>query len=298
MFALSQVRCFVAVAEELHFGRAAARLNITQPPLSRQIRILERRVGARLFNRTSRTVQLTYAGAAFLPEATRILRLVDEAAATARRVAAGVSGTLSIGFTAAIGYGLLPDLVGRLRDRMPGITLVLKELVSSTQIEALSAGDLDVGLLRPHRQHPGLDTLVLHRESLLVALPAREAESWPAKPTPVALDGKPFLMYSPYEARYFHQLVESCLERHSVIPQVVEYVAQIHTMLALVSSGIGIALVPAAAARLGFQGISLRPIKTDPKLPVEVVSTYRADSQNPALALFKQNVLAEYARRL
>jgi len=106
MFELSQLRCFVAVAEELHFGRAAERLHMTQPPLSRQIRLLEHQIGTPLFERSSRSVRLTAAGRSFLPDAARILRLADEAAATARRVAAGAAGSLAIGFTASVGYGL------------------------------------------------------------------------------------------------------------------------------------------------------------------------------------------------
>src|SRR5574337_1368035 len=111
MFELSQLRCFVAVAEELNFGRAAERLNMTQPPLSRQIQLLEHHVGTRLLERSSRVVKLTAAGRGFLPEAARIVRLSEEAAVTARRMAAGDAGSLAIGFTASVGYGLLPLLV-------------------------------------------------------------------------------------------------------------------------------------------------------------------------------------------
>ena len=137
MFEISQIRCFVAVAEELHFSRAAERLNMTQPPLSRQIRLLEHHVGTQLLDRTSRSVRLTAAGRAFLPEAARILRMAEEAAATARRVAKGERGSLSIGFTAASGYGLLPRVVRLIREQAPGISLTLKELVSGSQLEVL-----------------------------------------------------------------------------------------------------------------------------------------------------------------
>ena len=114
MFELSQLRCFVAVSEKLHFGRAAERLNMTQPPLSRQIRLLEHQVGTPLLERTSRVVRFTAAGKAFFPEATRILRLAEEATTTARRIAKGQQGSIAIGFTAAFGYGLLPGMVRRL----------------------------------------------------------------------------------------------------------------------------------------------------------------------------------------
>ncbi|WP_267875245.1 LysR family transcriptional regulator [Massilia sp. Dwa41.01b] len=182
MFELSQLRCFVAVAEELHFSRAAERLNMTQPPLSRQIRLLEHHVGARLLERNSRTVRLTAAGKAFFPEAARILRLADEATFTARRVAKGEQGTLAIGFTGGAGYSLLPEVVRRLREHSPGVALTLKELVSTARVEALNAGQLDLGLMRPHALGGEFDTALLATEALMLAIPAAEAANWPLEP--------------------------------------------------------------------------------------------------------------------
>lgn len=292
MFELSQIRCFVAVAEELHFSRAAERLNMTQPPLSRQIRLLEHHVGTQLLDRTSRSVALTSAGRAFFPEAARMLRLAEEAATTARRVAKGEQGTLSIGFTATLGYGLLPDLVRGLRQAVPGLALTLKELVTHEQVEALDAGSLDLGLMRPHVAHPELETLSIGQEGLLLVLPEREAAQWPQRPSLAALQGKPFLMYSPYEASYFHRLLQGCLERAEVKPDVVEYVGQIHTMQALVSSGLGVALIPESAARLQFKGVVLRRIRTLPARPVETVVSWRKDNRNPMIEVFRRVVTA------
>src|SRR4030095_9144651 len=158
-----------------HFGRAAERLHMTQPPLSRQIRLLEHQVGTPLFDRTNRVVRFTAVGKAFFPEAGRILRLAEEAAATARRVAKGDRGSIAIGFTAAFGYGVLPDLVRRLHARAPDISVTLKEMVTSEQLEALDSGQLDVGLMRPHAPHGGLETVLLGREALMLALPQKEA---------------------------------------------------------------------------------------------------------------------------
>lgn len=294
MFEISQIRCFVAVAEELHFSRAAERLNMTQPPLSRQIRLLEHHVGTQLLERTSRTVRLTAAGKAFLPDAVRILRMAEEAASTARRVAKGESGSLAIGFTAASGYGLLPAMVRRLRERSPGISLTLKEMVSSVQLEALDAGQLDLGLLRPHAGHGELETVSMAREALMLAIPEREADAWAEQPTLTDLNRKPFLMYLPYEAHYFYQLLYGLFDRAGVKPEIVEYVSQIHTMLALVHSGIGVALIPEAAARLHFEGIVLRRMTTEPAKPVEIVCSYRRDNNNPILDIFKQGLLNEF----
>jgi DNA-binding transcriptional LysR family regulator len=289
MFELSQLRCFVAVAEELHFSRAAERLNMTQPPLSRQVRLLEHHVGAPLLERNSRAVRLTAAGKAFLPEAARILRLAAEAADTARRVAAGERGTLTIGFTSASGYGLLPEVVRRLRARAPGVALVLKEMVSTAQVEALHAGRIDLGLMRPHPVDGELDSVELAREALLLALPAAEAGRWPAAPSLRDLHGKPFLMYAPQEAGPFHRMLTERFERAGVVPDIVEHVGQVHTMLALVSAGMGAALIAEGAARLQFDGVVVRPIATE---PVAMAGAWRRDNGNPVLALFRDEVVA------
>jgi len=294
MFEISQLRCFVAVAEELHFNRAAERLNMTQPPLSRQIKLLEHHVGTLLLDRTSRTVKLTAAGRSFFPEAARILRMAEEAAATARRVAKGDVGSLAIGFTAATGYSLLPEIVRLVRTLMPGVSLTLKEMVSSGQLEALAAGQLDFALLRPHPGHHVLDTIELLREGLVLAIPEVEASAWPERPVPADLNGRPFLQYSPFEARYFHNLVDRIFDQAGVTPDVVEYVAQIHTMLALVQSGIGVALIPEAALRLHFEGTVLRRMVIDPLKPVVTVCSYRQDNDNPMLQTFRTSILERF----
>jgi DNA-binding transcriptional LysR family regulator len=291
VFEISQLRCFVAVGDELHFGRAAERLHMTQPPLSRQIRLLEHHVGTPLFERTNRVVRFTAAGKAFFSEATRILRLADEAAAMARRIAKGEKGAIAIGFTAAFGYGLLPEMVRQMHERVPGVTLTLKEMVTSEQLEALDSGQLDLGLMRPHPPHGGLETTRLGREALMLAIPQAEAKRWPKEPTLACLQAKRFIMYSPYEAGYFYQLVQSRLDAEGVRPDIVDYVPQIHTMLALVDSGVGVALIPETATRLRFEGVVLRRMATKPARPVEMVFTYRKDNDNPMLRMFRRDVL-------
>jgi DNA-binding transcriptional LysR family regulator len=291
MFEISQLRCFVAVAEELHFSRAAERLNMTQPPLSRQIRLLEHHVGAELLERNSRSVRLTAAGKAFLPEATRILRMAEEAAFTARRAAKGEQGSLSIGFTSASGYSLLPEVVRRLRERAPGVSLNLKELVSTEQVEALNAGELDLGLMRPHTLNSELESLPLVTEPLMLAIHERDAGQVPLHPTLACLHGRPFIMYSPYEARPFYQMLSERFAKAGVVPDVVEHIGQVHTMLALVRAGVGAALIAEGAARLKFDGIVIRPMETE---PVETVCTFRRDNDNPVLRLFLREVLPSF----
>lgn len=291
MFELSQLRCFVAVAEERHFSRAAERLHMTQPPLSRQIRLLEHHVGVPLVERSSRVVRLTAAGRAFFPEAVRILRLAEEAVFAARRAARGEQGTLAIGFTSASGYSLLPEVVRRLRECAPDISLTLKELVSTAQVEALNAGELDLGLLRPHAMNDELESRPIATESLMLAIQEREAAQWPPEPTLGCLHGKPFVMYSPYEARPFYLMLSERFARAGVVPDIVEHVGQVHTMLALVRAGLGAALIAEGASRLLFDGIVTRKMATE---PVETLCTYRRDNDNPVLQLFKDKVLVTF----
>ena len=293
MFELSQLRCFVAVAEELHFSRAAERLNMTQPPLSRQIRLLEHHVGVQLLERNSRTVSLTAAGKAFFPEAARILRIAEEATFAARRAAKGEQGNLAIGFTSASGYSLLPEVVRRLRECAPGVSLTLKELVSTSQVEALNAGELDLGLLRPHPMNGELESRLIATESLMLAIPEGQADAWPLEPTLGDLHGKPFVMYSPYEARPFYLMLSERFARDGVVPDIVEHIGQVHTMLALVRAGVGAALIAEGASRLKFDGIVMRRLATE---PVEMVCTWRRDNDNPVLALFKQRILPGFDR--
>src|SRR6266567_3814336 len=140
---LRHLRYFLAVAEELHFGRAAARLHLTQPPLSRQIRLLEQEVGVTLLNRSGRTVKVTPAGRAFLTEARRILRLAEESSLAVRRIPTGTVGTLAVGFTAVSVHGYVRSFLRRIAEELPRVDLVLRELVTSDQVEAIAAGDID-----------------------------------------------------------------------------------------------------------------------------------------------------------
>lgn len=287
MFDLSQLRCFVAVAEELHFGRAAKRLHMTQPPLSRQIQLLEHEMGTALLLRSNRIVKLTAAGRSFLPDAARILRMAEEAAVSARRIALGAEGALAIGFTATIGYGKLPELVSAVRAISPDVRLTLKEMVSSAQLEALDGQQIDLGLVRPAVEHSQLIVLPCARESLMLAIPESAQRQWPAEPTLKDCHKRAMLMYSPYEARYFHHLVSQLFERKRVLPNIVEYVSQIHSMLALVRAGIGAALIPAMASMLQFPGVVYRPMATLPAKPVELLFAYRKDNDNPVFSAVK-----------
>ncbi|MBN2972839.1 LysR family transcriptional regulator [Roseomonas aeriglobus] len=288
MFELIQLRCFVAVAEELHFGRAAARLNMTQPPLSRHIQVLERIVGLELVARSSRSVRLTAAGVVFLAEARRIVELSDSAVATARAAAEGQRGMVALGFTAASGYSFLPSFFGRMRIDMPDVKLLLKEMVTGEQLESLQTGRLDIGLLRPPVRGTELASMRVLTERFVVC----RHDSIPAHACPRTLadfDGLPIIMYAPDKARYFHDLVTGLFANAHASPQLVQHVAQIHTILTLVGAGHGYALVPEASTHLHPDNVVFSELEnTDPI--VELHAAWRQDNVNPALRLLLTNL--------
>jgi DNA-binding transcriptional LysR family regulator len=297
MFELSQLRCFAAVAEELHFGRAAARLNMTQPPLSRQIQILEHALGVGLFERTSRSVRLTPAGHAFLTEARHLLQLAEGAGLAAKRVARGEAGSVTIGLTAATSYGFLPRLIAFARSEMPKVDLVLREMVTADQMEALASSRIDLGLVRLPIDRRGVEAVCVAREPLLVAIPKGHRLASGREPTLEDLDRQPLVMYSPVEGRYFYDLLAGLFQAAKVSPNYVQYISQTHTILALVSAGIGLAVVPEAARNLHFEGAVLRPLRTDDVRAASIAELYlvwRRHNPNPAAKVFHELILKRF----
>jgi DNA-binding transcriptional LysR family regulator len=281
-YTLDQLRVLVAVAEELHFGKAAERLSMTQPPLSRQVQKLERAVGAQLLERDSRRVVLTAAGEVFLAEARRMLALADAAPDLARRIASGYSGLLRIGFTAASTFGVLGDLLNTISERLPGVDLELAELVTQEQLRALAGEEIDLGLARPPFDADLFASRLLHREALLLAVPAGHRLAGLGRAATAGdLAGEPLVMHSANRARYFYDLVVATMPvEHQ---NVVHRVSQVLTMLWLVSAGRGLAFVPASAVRLGIPGVAYVPVATAVPAPVELHLVWPRRSRNPVL---------------
>jgi DNA-binding transcriptional LysR family regulator len=282
MFTLDQLRGFVTVADELHFGRAASRLQMTQPPLSRQVQKLERAVGAQLLERDTRKVTLTPAGVAFLAEARRLLGLADGASEQARRIQAGSSGTVRLGFTATSTFGVLTRLLDLVGTDYPDIHLDLREMVSREQVAALLAGELDVGLARPPFDPTVFQSRLLHREALVVAAPTDHRLTRLRRELSADdLAGDPMIAYAPIEARYFYDLVARLVP---VDPKSVAYsVSQIVTMLWLVAGDRGLAIVPASAARLRIDGVAFLPLAGIAAEPVELHLVWPRDTRNAAV---------------
>jgi DNA-binding transcriptional LysR family regulator len=289
LFTLDQARSFVAVAEELHFGRAAERLNMTQPPLSRQIQKLERSVGVELLERDNRKVSLTAAGEAFLVDARRLVISAERAPLNARRIASGQFGELRIGFTAASGFSLLGPLLSEISTNLPKVHLELFEMVTGEQVKALADGDIDLGLARPPFDEKVLESQLLFSESLCIAVPTgHRLDLLPREIVVEDLAGEALIMHSPTKASYFYDLVVRQIDiEHQ---NVVHTVSQVLTMITLVAAGRGIAFVPESAKLLGVEGVSYHRLEDIADDAVTLHAIWNRDTRNPALAKLVQIV--------
>lgn len=282
MFTLDQLRCFVAVAKHLHFGRAAAELNMTQPPLSRQIQKLERLVGAELLDRDNRHVRLTAAGELFLAETRKLLGMAERAPEGARRVAAGSHGLVRIGFTAAAGFGLLGNLLNVVAEAEPGIDIDLVEMVTAEQLIALDEGRIDVALGRVHTAPAELQAQLLLAEKLILAVPEHSDLAHRGRTLSRAdVAGQPIIMHSASKARYFYDIIVGNFE---IEPAHVRYsLSQIMTMINLVAHGHGIAFVPESARYTRVPGVTFLSFADFRDDIVRLHALWRQESTNPAL---------------
>jgi len=261
---LRHLRYFVAVAEELHFGRAAERLHIAQPPLSRQIRDLERELGTPLFERGPRGADLTPAGRAFLPEARLTLAQAERAQRTAQRAARGETGRLRVGFVdAATNSGILPDVLAFFRMHLPSIGLSLFEMDPSQQAEALRDGRIDLGVLQspPADADRWLRVESVHTEPLVAALP--RGHRLLNRPRLVLADfaDEPFILFPRHVAPALYDDILARCRAARFTPRVVQEATGWHTVTSLVSAGVGVAFVPRSLAQSRQPGVAYRPVR-------------------------------------
>lgn len=290
MFTFDQLAGFIAVAEELHFGRAAERLSMTQPPLSRQIQKLEKSVGTELLERDNRKVQLTPAGEAFLEEAKRLMALATRAPITARRIATGRSGILRIGFTAASGFSILGPLLEEMAEIIPDVDIDLQELVTGEQIQGLLTGGLDLGLARPPFDRDTFDSHLLYRESMMLAVPEGHRLTQLSRPVEdTDINEEPLIMHSPTKATYFYDLVVKMIPvQHA---NVIHTVSQVLTMVSLVAARRGVAFVPHSATLLAIKGVEFLPVAgMETEQPVELHAIWKRRVDNPALRRLLRNL--------
>lgn len=277
---LRHLRYFVAVAEELHFGRAALRLNISQPPLSQQIKSLEEELCAELFKRSSRRVELTPAGKVFLVRARNLLSMAEDAADEARRVAAGLEGVLRLGFVTPAMDGPLPRVIAGFRGNWPGVRLDLKEASTVEQLEALRGGRLDIGFIRAHGGNAqGLAARSFLREPYVLALPRGHALTAGQSVSLAELDGQPFIFFARQQGPGLHDEIMAAFSRAGAAPFITQEVLSKRSTLALVAAGLGLALVPASTARASMEEVVFRRLREElPLVCVDAAWHPAADS--------------------
>lgn len=261
---LRHLRYFIAVAEELHFGRAAVQLGISQPPLSQQIQALEEELGARLFERTNRRVALSEVGRLFLPEARQVLAQLDKAVDVARRAQRGEVGELKVGFTSSAPFtSTIPRAIQAFRLACPAVHLDLCELSSRGVAEAVAEGRLQVGMLRPLEEMPaGLEALELFVEELVVVLPAghplagREAGISLGE-----LAGEAFVFFPrSFGTGLYDQLLDLA-RAAGFTPRIVQEASEAMTLIGLVATGLGVTVLPASFSRMRIDGVVCRTLR-------------------------------------
>ncbi|MCE3603916.1 LysR family transcriptional regulator [Massilia sp. P8910] len=286
---LRQLRYFVAVAEELHFGKAALRLHMTQPPLSQTIQGLEELLGAPLFARSRRAVELTPAGQALLPEARRILAASAALSALVRRAAGGEAGRLSLAFVSSADYSVLPPFLRSYRAAFPQVRIALQEATSDVQIDELLHGRIDAGLLippLPDKARLELDYLKVLTEPLIAALPAGLAGAGGDAPVSLAaLPPLPLIIFPRPIAPALHDAILACFRAAGVTPEIGQEAIQMQTIVSLVSAGMGMALVPQSVSNLMRPGVEYRALR-DPAPQVETGLAWRRDTVSPVLQGF------------
>ncbi|MES2947881.1 MAG: LysR family transcriptional regulator [Pseudomonadota bacterium] len=278
-------RQFLAVAEELHFGRAAVRLHMSQPPLTQAIALLEQRLQVRLFERTKRFVALTPAGAALLPEVRDLLQRAQALPAHARAAAAGELGRLRLGFVSTVGFVLLPEWVRALRERHPGVQLELLEATGDVQLQALERGEMDAGfMLHAPGFAPGaLECKLITSEPLIVALPQQHMLARQPQLTLDAVLDQPLVIFPRHIAPSLYDAIFALYHGAGRLPQVAQEAIQMQTIVNLVSAGLGLAWVPASVQQFRRPGVIYRTVRG----PVPVCETSLVWARfNPVLERF------------
>jgi DNA-binding transcriptional LysR family regulator len=277
---LRQLRYFLVVADELHFARAAERLHITQPPLTVAVRRLERELGVRLFDRTTRRVTLTAAGQAFRDRIQVAVADIDDAAGDVADVAAGKSGKIRVGFVSSASYTTVPEAIRAFRQHRPRVDLVLHPLTSGEQVEQLLDGNLDLGLIRDPGDVPGLNLELLSTEDLVAVLPETHRLAAAEEVRPKDLEGEPMILF-PYRLMPgFVARVLRLFDSLPTPPMVVQQAIHQETVLGLVAAGLGISVLPESVQRFQMPGVTTRRFAGRPQTELHAA---RAGGGSPAV---------------
>ncbi len=283
---LRQLRYFVAVAEEMHFGRAAIKLNMSQPPLSQAIMALEQQLGAPLFIRDTRKICLSVAGEVLLPEARRLLAQAYALPQLAQRAATGNLGQIDIAFVSIADYSILPPLLQQFHQLYPQVQVNLREATSNVQLDLLLASDIDVGFIIPPIANDHQSQLSYRKvltESLVLAAPSNFHTKNPNSLS--AYQALPLILFPRKIAPALHDTILTCFRQHGLTPSIGQEAIQMQTIVALVSAGMGIALVPQSVSNLKRPGVTYHALaNTDAR--VEIGVAWRNEQASPALLNF------------
>ncbi|HET6177747.1 MAG TPA: LysR substrate-binding domain-containing protein [Candidatus Sulfotelmatobacter sp.] len=282
---LRQLRYFVAVAEDLHFGHAAQRLRIAQPALSRQIQALEKELLVQLLFRNRRRVQITPAGQVFLDRARLILSRADEAVLAAQRAGGGVSGSLNLGFVGSATYDVLPSVLRSFRHAAPNVDLTLSEMTAHAQLEALTEKRIDIGLLRLPAKTEGIVFRTISREPLYVAMPSSHRLAQLPALRMSALAGEPFVLYPDHPRPSWTEFVIGLCQQAGFRPIIAQRTVEIQTTLSLVAAGIGVSIVPKCIGNIQRKDVAFRRL-TGVRARTELLAAYRERDPSPVVQTF------------
>lgn len=286
---LRHLRYFVTLAEELHFGRAAERLHIAQPPLSQQIRQLEVELGFQLFHRTKRTVQLTEAGQVFLGEVQQIFQQLDRAIQVGRKTSRGEMGQLVVGFVSSTAYNVLPTILRTFRTRVPDVSLELHELSTEQQLQWLREGRIDVGFLRPPVDEDTFSVATIYQEPLVVALPEAHPLANGASVSLRSLSSELFIFFPRSIAPGLYDQIISLCQQADFSPTVAQEAMQMQTIVSLVAAEMGIAIVPESLQHLQRTGVVYKAIQ-EPTSKVAIAMIWRCNDTSPTVQHFLEVV--------
>lgn len=286
---MHHLKYFVAVAEELNFARAAERLHISQPPLTRQIQQLEKELGVLLFDRTTRRVQLTEAGQTYLEEARITLAQVKRGVSVAQRTSRGEIGRLAVGFEASSAYDILPRSRQMFKERFPDVELMFVEMRTDEQAQALLDGRIHVGFVLPPLHEDALAVETVLRESLMAAIPRNHPLSGKNKVALEDLAAEAFVMSSRSNRCGLYDQVISVCHNAGFTPKVVQEANEMQIMLGFIAAGIGVSLLPEHVKQFHKPGIVFLPLMPS-SAKVELAVAWRPDDTSPILREFLEIV--------
>ncbi|MBP1993834.1 LysR family transcriptional regulator [Paenibacillus eucommiae] len=287
---LRQIEYFIAVAEELHFGRAAKRLQMTQPPLSQQILQLENDLGVTLFERTRRHVELTNAGKVFLQESRQILIQLERAKTVAQRAQKGMLGRLALGFVGSATFDILPNIVRAFQDQYPSVDLILHEMPTPMQIEAFHRKHIDIGFVRTPVDDRLLTLLPVHQETCVAVVPNRHQLAQHRSLSMEDLSGEPFILVErEVWPSWYDDIVSKCREA-GFSPNIRQNVKEIQTVVGLVAAGLGISIVPSSTSNLHARDVTFMNIRgSAPQITMSLA--WRTDNNSPLIQHFLETAV-------